>query len=350
MYSKSNLRVLVVNHTLDQSHPLLGHQIGLANALAQEFFNVFVFTSHEPISKINSFQYAVSSRSFKTKILRALGLIKDFLDVIKSFRPDLVFFHMTPNHCAIFSPILKLLRIKIILWYAHVSVPFSLICSEKLVNLILTPTLGSISLKSSKVVAIGHHIDFDFFYAKPKLKLTQTALVVGRLDRSKRIKEIFTEVSILNSQKVGLKIHLVGKPSSPSDESYMKNVFAFAKKMRIEFEVEEISNKQDLRSIYQKSDVFMHAALGSLDKAPLEAQIAGLPVASENPEFLGVFGTWSDKYPATLANELITIYEMSPEFLAKKIKERQKIAQEFHSIENWVSKFRTLAEELTDKY
>ena len=346
---KSKVRVLIVNHTLSTLDPLLGHQVNIARAISREFTDIFVFTSGAPESYLGDLGYFLSSRHSKIRIVQGLGLLKDFLHVLRSFRPDLVFFHMTPKHCAIFSPVLKLLKIRMILWYAHKSTPASLLFSTKLVDAILTPSKGSISIENSKLKVTGHHIDFDFFYSKPALDLGQVAITVGRLDRSKRIKEVIESLAFDNSHGMVLECRLVGKPSSPDNLLYMISNYLLMDRLGLNYHVQEIVDKTELRSVILHSDVFLHASLGSLDKAPIEALIAGLPVASENKEFTDIFGTWSGVHPTKLSQELEAIYALSPENRVRLLVNRQHIAYELHSLSQWVIRFRIIADGLSYK-
>lgn len=346
---KSKVRVLIVNHTLSKLDPLLGHQANVAKAISQEFTDIFVFTSGAPDSYPSDLDYFLSSRNSKSRIIQSLGLLKDFLHVLRKFPPDLVFFHMTPNHCAIFSPILKLLGIRMILWYAHKSTPATLLFSAKFVDAILTPSKGSISIDNTNLKVTGHHVDFDFFYSKPALELGQVALTVGRLDRSKRIREIIESLALYNSHGKVLDYRLVGKPSSADDSMYMKSNYSLMSRLGLTYHVQEIVDKSELRRAILRSDVFVHASLGSLDKAPLEALIAGLPVASENKEFMEIFGTWSGVHSPNLSQELEAIYTLSPENRFKVLVERQLIAFEMHSLSKWAIRFRSIAEDLNHK-
>jgi len=344
--AQSSMRVLVVNHTLDSSDSLLGHQLGVANAINREFQNFFVFTSTPPGSKeVTEFDYFVSSHHSRFRLVKACKLTRDFLKVLIHFRPDLVFFHMTPKHCAIFTPLLKLLKIKVFLWYAHKSIPCSLYISSKIVDKILTPSKGSVSIKSSKIHITGHHVDYDFFYARPKLDLGENAISVGRLDVSKRITEMIEAVSACKTKGLNLNYRLIGKPSSRKDSEYMEANYFRAVEEGISFWADEIPSKLDLRDAIQKSDIFIHAALGSLDKAPIEALMAGLPVASVSEEFVRDFGTWSDLFPVTLDQEIEAIYSLSSEMRTSCVANKQKIASEIHSLSRWALNFRVLAED-----
>jgi len=329
--------------------PLLGHQQSVAKALSKEFKNFFVFTSAEPRTQLNEFQYFVSSQKSKYQFVKAFYLVRDFLRVLIVFRPELVFFHMTPNHCVIFSPILKLLKIRMFLWYAHKSIPPALYFSSKMVDKILTPSKGSISLRSSKIVITGHHVDFDFFYANPRIELGNNALSLGRLDRSKRIKEMIESITECGNRGLKLNYRLIGKPSSKNDSDYMEANYIQAVEKGINCQFEEIPNKLEVRDAIRQSDIFIHAAKGSLDKAPIEAIMAGLPVASVNDEFISDFGTWSGLFPTTLTQEIEAIYSLSSQRRVRYVANRQIIASDLHSLSNWARKFQILAEDTNCK-
>lgn len=347
---KSSVRLMIVNHTLNSNDPFLGHQANIAVSLNQVFENVSVFTSSEPEESIPELNYFVTSVKSKCCFSRAFTLFYDFLKFLIFFRPNLVFFHMTPKHCAIFAPILKLLRIRVVLWYAHKATPISLRVSSKFADRILTPSEGSISIKNAKIMVTGHHIDSDFYFKTPKFVMGYNALFVGRLDPSKRIEVMIHALAECKSKGLELQLNLIGKPSSTEAKVYMECNYNFAISKDIKLHLSPEINKNHIRSTIWSSDLFMHASQGSLDKAPIEALIGGIPVISENREFTDIFGTWSDKFPITLSNEIEALYSLNPEDRLSALVQKQKLALEYHSLLKWTLKFRNLVEDLVHKF
>ena len=108
-----------------------------------------------------------------------------------------------------------------------------------------------------------------------------------------------------------------------------------------------VSNK--IPNILYEADVFIHASEGSLDKAPIESILMGIPVATINSEFHSIFGTWSKKKNPSIMDEIEALYSLPRESRIKFLAKQKQIALNDHSLQPWAKKFKKIVLSLENK-
>jgi hypothetical protein len=87
-------------------------------------------------------------------------------------------------------------------------------------------------------------------------------------------------------------------------------------------------------------DIFIHGFLGSLDKVLIEATLAKLPVATENPEYVKEFGVWPGcSQGATVFEQIVAINGLPRKDLQAVLTDRYNYALRNHSLESWMKRF-----------
>jgi glycosyltransferase involved in cell wall biosynthesis len=261
---------------------------------------------------------------------------------------------MTDLQSFLIAPITRLFGTPHFLWYAHTHKSIYLKFANFFVNGIVTSTRGSCPIKSEKVVAIGQAIDEQLFkpsFLKSNENLSQ-GLHVGRLDPSKNLDLIFSEIGSLRKTFPHLSITQIGSPSTN-----------FAKlecdSLRIKWQsgiaegwisLKDSVSRGDLPVLFRDFDVFFHAYVGSLDKSLIEATMSGLPVVTINPEYLSEFGSWGKDHTVTLSSEYRSILSMSAVNYSEEVRRRYKIAQDRHSKTRWINSLVNvlMSEEMTN--
>jgi glycosyltransferase involved in cell wall biosynthesis len=336
---KDRQRILIVNHTLNENHELLSHQVGITKALAKVFEHIYILTTENQVSVDFSLDYSSIRNQHQPSIKDFFRYYFLFINILFTFRPNVVFFHMAPKQCAMVGPLLRVLGIQNILWYAHKSSPLSLKICNLFCNKILTCSPGSLQIRTHKKEVTGHHIDEKIFYGSPKAEPVRLAITVGRVDNNKNFQVILE--SFANAAEEGLldRLIVVGNSSSLKDKQQFEK----------QLEATHLTDRQviclgrvarvDLPGILSKADVFLHASTGSLDKAPIEALLIGLPIATINEEFIDIFDSWTHKKHPSLIQEIRAMLELPTEARLRAIEEKMAIAQKSHSLTSWATKF-----------
>lgn len=352
MYTKE---LVLFNFTMDSKHPLLSHQPDIARQLTNHFDQVTVITNDG--SSFIDGNLQVLSINWKEGAVFT-NLIRFYITALpimfKKRNRSVVFSHMTDLQSFLISPVTRLFGTPHFLWYAHTHKSIYLKFANFFVNGIVTSTKGSCPIKSEKVVAIGQAIDEELF--KPSsIKLNDNlsrGLHVGRLDPSKNLDLIFSEIETLRKNFPHLSITQIGSPST-----------GFAKlecdSLRIKWQVgiadgwislKESVSREELPVLFRDFDVFFHTYIGSLDKSLIEATMSGLPVVTINPEYVSEFGSWGKDHKITLSSEYRSILSMSPVNFSEEVRRRCKIAQDRHSKTRWINSLVNvlMSEELTN--
>ncbi len=313
---------------MDSNHPSLSHQSEVVSQLASRFTRVTVITS-EPPKSIQSSNVFVRVLKWEpgSHVSNALRLVLEFAKILKADRPTQIFTHMLPIHAAIISPFSRVLRIRHTLWYAHAAKPLSLRVATFLTNQVVSSTRGSYRIKSKKVVFIGQGIDSsDFKFSLRDFTEIKNILHVGRMDSSKGIPSIVEAVNNSRREFPLIRLSLVGNKSEDLE-------LAAPEWLSIKGAVP----RSDLPKIYSESEVFIHAFRGSLDKVLIEAVLTGLPVVTQNQEYLDhffVIGSPSSDISTQLKNLLKSESNEIEALVAKNL----EIAKANHEITAWINR------------
>ncbi len=338
----SQRHLLIFNYTVNESHPLLSHQVDVVRKLALSFRKITVLTAEGSSSQLpdNVVVVDLSWRPGKP-LHNSLNFLVKLNKILKQDRPDVVFSHMTEVQSSLASPLLRLKAIPHYLWYAHKSKSKYLIFSNLFVDKILTSTSGSCPMSGPKIQAIGQAIDFDFFYRKPKDIANRNKWVhLGRSDPSKGIATILKIFSQVREGQDNLSLSFIGNAStidSSNELSLLKEQYVDELKTGAVKFLKSIP-RSVIPSTLSDYDLFIHAYNGSLDKSILEAVVSGLPVATINQEFLNQFGSWSGKPKPTLLDELTACLSKDSQDITLTVINQQKIVRDSHSLDNWILK------------
>ncbi|MCT7619674.1 glycosyltransferase [Aliarcobacter butzleri] len=248
------------------------------------------------------------------------------------------FVHMAHYFVPIIYPLAKWYKQKIVLWYAHKSVPFSLRLAGILVDKIFSISSSSMLLKTDKFEAIGHGIDTkNRFILKEKFKnKIQNIVTVGRISKVKNIHIIVNSFILLNMKDIYL--YIVGDIITEEDKNYLyhiKKIIPNNFKDNIIFT--GIIPFEKLHNFYQNMDLAINLGDGGLDKAIIEPMAMGIPVITSNETAKNIFehlngkGIYLLKKKEDLKEVLNEIIEYN--ILFDKILLREEIVKK-HSLNN----------------
>jgi glycosyltransferase involved in cell wall biosynthesis len=331
---------------MNESHPLLSHQIGVVRKLAPHFRKLTVLTGEYSseimppnVNVINMNWVPGSPFRNSSKFLFAL------LDIFSRDRPDVVFSHMTEVQSLLTIPFTITKKVPHYLWYAHKHKSYALRICRRFVTSIVTSTHGSCPYSGEGVIPIGQAIDYDQFFVPPKEKQRRTELVhIGRSDPSKRIDLMIEAFIFAKTQLPGLRLTLIGSPSSSESQMKLEEIKSTYRRLISDKSIVFLDSvsRDVVPGMLQNFDLFIHAYNGSLDKSVLESITSGVPVATLNNEFRVEFGTWNEDQAANLKEELLSCLVEDPGVLVKKLKLQQEIVKESHSLDIWILRLVTI--------
>lgn len=125
---------------------------------------------------------------------------------------DGIFYHQNPEYVLATALLAKILKKKLVFWYAHGSVSWRLKLAEKLVDVMVSSSKEGLRLNSKKLVVVGQGIDTQNF--KPGLKKNDNVLrliTVGRISPTKDYESMIKAVDLLVDQGFkNLNLHIIG--------------------------------------------------------------------------------------------------------------------------------------------
>ena len=332
--------LLILNYTLDESHPALSHQLELVKALSLQFEKIVVLSGSVKWASDSDDIVVVSTNWVPGRNIRnILNFYWKFLRILSAEPFIAVFSHMTLIQSFLAAPILRLCRVPHFLWYAHRQNSVILRIVSAVATGIITSTYGSCPIKNRKVHYVGQSVNEEKFTRNSTPSPGLTKLIhIGRADPSKNLQTIIDSVQAVRIRYPNLQLTLVGSPSTESNARILEEL-----KVKWGEGVSqgwliflEAVSREKIPDLLSQNDVFVHAFVGSLDKALIEATMASLPVATLNEEYHKDFGIWGSE-PVGIISELDSILSLEFKDLEQELLERRSLAIHRHSLNYWVN-------------
>ncbi len=326
---------------MDLDNQVLSHQIEAVESLSEYFPETYVVTGKIGRSRdIPRVKVLNSNWVPGEKIRNALKCLFLILRIVTRNRSRVVVFsHMTEVQSALIAIPLRILRVPHFLWYAHAHKSFYLKWVHLWANGIITSTHGSCPIKSRKVHIVGQAINLPSFkMAGNKSHNLKSLVHVGRIDPSKSIDTIYEVVSRVRKDFPELELSLIGNPSNT--EARQKFNFFVSQTLADQndgwLHLYPSIPREQIANTLARHDIFIHAFKGSLDKSILEATAVGIPVATQNGEYLKLFGKWSNE--DSLESELRAVLTASPTTILSEVIRKRIILEKHHSLSSWSKK------------
>jgi hypothetical protein len=325
---------------MNTANPVFSHQSDVVWKLKTHFPKIVVLTGERPEEQISELKIMEYQWQEGENFQNALYFYRALIDVLIKFRPNIVFSHMTEVQSALAAPILKLFRIRHILWYAHRSNSMWLKFARFFCNGIVSSTIGSIPITGKKIHLIGQGVDINLFRQNPKRRDKAKFLHIGRNDASKNLLNIVTTLLNYFPEERVLLNHY-GKSfdiNKPGSENYHLALDSFVSKNSW-VTVNAAIKREHLRQVFDEHDVFIHSFQGSLDKILIEAVLAGIPVVTINQEFIDVFGAWGEQARnPNLGQELGAFLSENEYSIIQKCIDRQNRAINLYGLDAWTER------------
>jgi glycosyltransferase involved in cell wall biosynthesis len=324
---------------MDPNDPIFAHQFEIVCRLSVFYENIVVITGRSGQGNFPKNIKIVTTGWTQGKPFSSLwSFLKAFWDEVNSFKPDVVFSHMTDVHSSFIGPITYFKRIPHYLWYAHAKKSIFLVWSSIWMNRIVSSTKGSCPISPERISLIGQSIDHNVFKVSNRTNLSASKFIhVGRLDPSKNVMEIIDVLNSTNFNGNNISLCLIGSPSSPKETDVLFQIHDFVKKNDAQWiSILPRLSRDTLPAKLIEFDCFIHAYRGSLDKVLIEATMCGIPVVTVNQEYISEFGSWSGLNNPSLSDELDAFLRSSQNSVTFKVNENREIAVAKHSLEGWL--------------
>lgn len=325
------MRLLIFTQTVDDNDPVLGFFVEWLQSFGAhiEQGTVVCLRAGSYTLPRNLDVVPLTSR---TSIARALEVCR--LSYQRRKQYEAVFIHMNPEYAVVAGWLWRLLGKRAVLWYTHKNVNIRLRIAVHFVHAVVTASPESFRLPSNKVHVLGHGISI----ASPRLRTAPSAtlkiVTAGRISPTKHLLDILQAVKQLCDQGVPVALTIIGEPIGIQEQAYQQTLAAYAREVGIESRVRFRGAVPHLHigEALVEADVFVNlSSTGSLDKAVLEAIVAGVVPVTSNEAFramLQPYGLYIETRESTAVAQVIRkAAGMDIHELQERVKQEHSLAR-----------------------
>jgi glycosyltransferase involved in cell wall biosynthesis len=275
------MNLLYYNLCLDKDYAPLEFNIEWLNQIALSYKNVFVITKYNNDLKFKKNILVFPLLKYKeenpSKISLLIRFYKFLFHILFKYKIKRCFSHMNPLYIVLSGLILRLIKVKIILWYTHPAVTLKLKLAYFFSNKIVSASKESFKYKKNKLLVLGHFVDDSIFTYNRKIIKSNEIVYAGRISRIKNISYILKLFQSLDS-KNSFKLILVGSCVTKRDLTYKNELLKYIEYYNISHLVRFIDfvKRDNLSVIFKNASYFINVTdKGSFDKVILEASLCG---------------------------------------------------------------------------
>jgi glycosyltransferase involved in cell wall biosynthesis len=302
----ADLRLLLFNLAVDETHPALGFASAWITALAERVAHVEVITMLEGPADLPD---NVVVRSVGKE--RGWGEARRTVEFYRHLRAasaggvDVCFSHMMPLFTVMGGPLLRMRGVPIVTWFAHPKLTRQLKLAHRLSDRMVTSVAEAYPYRRDKLIVVGQGIDITRFAPAPE-RVADPPLVLytGRLSPAKGVHTLLGAVrGAIDGGAPPFRVAVVGGPGVSSDEAYVDRLRA----QRTDLGLDDVVNFHDpvpfaeLPAWYQQASVFVNLTpTGFGDKVALEAMASAVPCLTSNDGYRETVGDHAERllYPA----------------------------------------------------
>jgi glycosyltransferase involved in cell wall biosynthesis len=326
-------RLIFATQAIDPADAVLGATVPMVRALAARVDEVVVLADRAtPKALPENCRVHVFGA-----VGRALRGVRFEAALARELRPRplAVVAHMIPLYALLAAPLVRPLRVPLLLWYTHWRAHATLRAAERVCTAVVSVDRRSFPLGSRKVRAIGHGIDVSEFSCSDDPGGEELhALVLGRYSPAKGLEQVLRAARLAANAGVRLRLELHGTATTPLEQRHKLALRRLLEELSLADRVElgPPLPRAELPSLFARSHVLVNnMRAGAPDKVVYEAAASCLPVLASNPvfdELLPPELRFERERPETLAERLRTLDRRRRPELRDAILAR-------HSVDSW---------------
>jgi glycosyltransferase involved in cell wall biosynthesis len=331
-------RVVFVTQQVDPAHPALAATVPKIAALAALVDEVVVLADGA-VPGVLPANTRVRTFRASRKVGRGLRFETALARELRGLRGGAVVAHMCPIYAVLAAPLVRPLRVPLVLWFTHWRASRLLRAAERVSTAVTSVDERSFPLASGRLHAIGHGIDLaEFPCASPREGPGTRLLALGRYSTAKGLDVVLGAVA-LAGEDVELRVH--GPSLSEEEDLHRRELEHLVAHLGLEGRVElaDAVPRSELPSLLAAHDALVNnMRAGAPDKVVYEAAAACLPVLASNPIFdtlLGAeqrFPRWDPNALADRIRALAATSATERAVLGRRLRER---VVESHSVQSW---------------
>ena len=331
-------RVVFITQQVDPGHPALAATVPKIAALSRLVDEVVVLAdgavpgvlpSNCRVRTFRASRKAGRGARFEVALAREL----------RGLRAGFVLAHMCPIYAVLAAPLVRPLRIPLVLWFTHWKASRLLRAAERVSTVVTSVDRRSFPLDSGKVHAIGHGIDLSEFTCAPVRDDGRDVrlLMLGRYSRAKGIDVVLRALA----EVTGAELLVHGPELSDDERAHRADLERLVLDLDLgdRVSLEGAVPRERVPELLAASDALVNnMRAGAPDKVVYEAAASCIPVLASNP----VFDTFLDPGqrfarddPSELAERIRALAALDPAARAELGRGLRERVETSHSVESW---------------
>jgi glycosyltransferase involved in cell wall biosynthesis len=334
------MKIVFVTQQVDPEHPALAATVPKVRALAALVDEVVVLADGAVESALPANCRVRTFRS-RTQAGRGARFEAALARELAGLRGGAVVAHMCPIYAVLAAPLVRPLRVPLVLWFTHWKASRLLEAAEKASTAVTSVDVRSFPLRSSKVRGIGHGIDLAEFPCAPAREGDGLRiLALGRYSPAKGLDVVLAALAA-SDPAVELRVH--GPALSDDERAHRRELGEAVAELGLAGRVvlgDAVPRAEIARLLAESDALVNNMRAGAPDKVVYESAAACRPVLASNP----VFDTLIDpewRFPRhdarALADRIDALARTSAEDRAavgRALRERVEAA---HSVQSWAN-------------
>jgi len=331
-------KLVFITQQVDPAHPALAATVPKIRALAELVDEVVVLAdaavegSLPANCRVRTFhagQKALRGMRFEAALALELG----------GLRGGAVVAHMCPIYAVLAAPLVRPLRVPLVLWFTHWRMSSLLRAAERASTAVTSVDYRSFPLPSKKLHAIGHGIDLaEFPCTAPREGAGTRLLALGRYSTAKGLDVVVAAAPLAGAD---VELHVHGPALNDEERAHRAELEQLVRELELDGRVTigDAVPRGEIPALLAAHDALVNnMRAGAPDKVVYEASAACRPVLASNPIFDELldpeqrFTRWD---PGALAERIRALAEMSTEAkaaLGHRLRERVAAG---HSVQSW---------------
>jgi glycosyltransferase involved in cell wall biosynthesis len=325
------LKLVFVTQELDPEHPALAATAAQVAALARRVDELVVLASSVSPGTLPGNSRA---RTFRAGTRAGRGLRFEAALARELRGLDGVVAHMCPVYAVLAAPLVRPLRLPLVLWFAHWRASALLRAAERISTAVLSVDQRSFPLPSRKLRAIGHGIDLSEFPCSDHSSAGSLRLLaLGRYSPAKGLDVV---VRALAGTDATLTVH--GPTLTEAERAHRAELERLAAELGLadRIRLEHAVPRAQLPALFAEADALVNnMRAGAPDKVVYEAAASCLPVLASNPVFDDLLGSelrFERDSPGQLAERLRSLAALDRAQLGRELRRKVK---ERHTADGW---------------
>ena len=331
-------KVVFITQQVDPAHPALAATVPKLKALAELVDEVVVLADGAvegvlpPSCRVRTFRAG-------TKAGRGFRFEAALMRELRGLRRGAVVAHMCPIYAVLAAPLVRPLRVPLVLWFTHWRTSRLLRASERVSTAVASVDVRSFPLASSKVRAIGHGIDLSEFPCSPAGHDRGTHLLaLGRYSPAKGLDIVVRAVA---QAAPDVTLDAFGPSLSEGERAHREELERLARDLGLENRVVlgDAVPRADIPGLLATHDALVNnMRAGAPDKVVYEAAAGCLPVLASNPVLDSLLDEglrFPREDPAALAERIDMLASMSREDRAATGRRLRERVASGHSAQSW---------------